>query len=879
MKKYFTIFIFLLLLLSGCYNQNDELTVNKTDYSLMIGESIELDFTMFSLDRVELINNNPEYFDIYQKTLTALEEGEGTITIKLDGNILETIITVKVLPLPSYSIISPQNLIIYEQSPIVLLYNDKQVSNVNWLISNEELAKMDAQGILTAYKLGSVRLDADLDGEIVASTVININLPNNYTLSFSTEDKASLGEIRILTASNNSLPLIWESSDESIATINAQGLVQFLKIGKVCITLSLKDEPSISYFQEIFVRGEDNISQKKIIVDEEINGNSDVIFYYDDIDYYKGINLFANLNQAIAASIEDSEIYLMPGNYYDDVIINKSNISIISANKNLNPEADNRFPEALIYGKIRLKNLVENFSINGLAFTQGSLITIEGQANKFSFLNNKIYDTNTTSVAWTEQATYPSGFLYFVGGGKNSEQIIIENNAFYNIGDIGIHFNNVNSFKVINNTFINFTKDAIRISNGITTKTGQWLFMKNTFQNGQYNGIYFRTYGSSSPFIENIISLFDNKFTNLGIISQEFSGAVSFRNYQEGLTSINISYNEFSNSKNYLYLRNNAKTQNQANFKAFVNYNLFISLPEGYYLKNKTSSDTNTTNPSNINMNNNLYLNSDNTPINLASYSNKFIGASSNTPLNDLTMLTLGPKVYGSNIIHLDSKPKMVASTGVTFTSSNLSIFTVNEEGEINPIKEGSATLFVKKGSYEISFPIFVTKSINIDYISLLLQIAIGEEGYKEGPNNDTKYGTWYGLPNQAWCAMFVSWSANQANIPTNIIPKYASVQIGMDWFKDHNQFKYKGEYIPKAGDLIFFKSDGASHTGIVIYSDGTYVYTIEGNTSDMVAKRSYPLTYSKITGYGLPEYPPYDGEAYVFDISGATSGAGHSTQ
>ena len=203
MKKYFTIFIFLLLLLSGCYNQNEEFKVNKTDYSLMIGESIELDFTMFSLDRVELINNNPEYFDIYQKTLTALEEGEGTITIKLDGNILETIITVKVLPLPSYSIISPQNLIIYEQSPIVLLYNDKQVSNVNWLISNEELAKMDAQGILTAYKLGSVRLDADLDGEIVASTVININLPNNYTLSFSTEDKASLGEIRILTASNN----------------------------------------------------------------------------------------------------------------------------------------------------------------------------------------------------------------------------------------------------------------------------------------------------------------------------------------------------------------------------------------------------------------------------------------------------------------------------------------------------------------------------------------------------------------------------------------------------------------------------------------------------------------------------------------------------
>jgi hypothetical protein len=29
---------------------------------------------------------------------------------------------------------------------------------------------------------------------------------------------------------------------------------------------------------------------------------------------------------------------------------------------------------------------------------------------------------------------------------------------------------------------------------------------------------------------------------------------------------------------------------------------------------------------------------------------------------------------------------------------------------------------------------------------------------YKEGVNNDTKYGKWYGLNNQPWCAMYVSW-------------------------------------------------------------------------------------------------------------------------
>ena len=43
-----------------------------------------------------------------------------------------------------------------------------------------------------------------------------------------------------------------------------------------------------------------------------------------------------------------------------------------------------------------------------------------------------------------------------------------------------------------------------------------------------------------------------------------------------------------------------------------------------------------------------------------------------------------------------------------------------------------------------------------------IVDMAISQLGYTEGPNNDTKYGDWYGLPNQPWCAMFVSWCANQ---------------------------------------------------------------------------------------------------------------------
>jgi len=48
---------------------------------------------------------------------------------------------------------------------------------------------------------------------------------------------------------------------------------------------------------------------------------------------------------------------------------------------------------------------------------------------------------------------------------------------------------------------------------------------------------------------------------------------------------------------------------------------------------------------------------------------------------------------------------------------------------------------------------------------------------------------------------------------------------------------------------------DNSSHTGIVEEVDDTYVYTIEGNTSDQVARRKYKLSDKSILGYGRPAF------------------------
>lgn len=85
-------------------------------------------------------------------------------------------------------------------------------------------------------------------------------------------------------------------------------------------------------------------------------------------------------------------------------------------------------------------------------------------------------------------------------------------------------------------------------------------------------------------------------------------------------------------------------------------------------------------------------------------------------------------------------------------------------------------------------------------------------------------------------------------------MPKTASVAEGMNFFVNNKRFKYKYTgYVPKRNDIIYFKSDGASHVGIVTSTKGDIVYTVEGNSSDQVQQRQYSMTkYQKISGYGL---------------------------
>lgn len=122
------------------------------------------------------------------------------------------------------------------------------------------------------------------------------------------------------------------------------------------------------------------------------------------------------------------------------------------------------------------------------------------------------------------------------------------------------------------------------------------------------------------------------------------------------------------------------------------------------------------------------------------------------------------------------------------------------------------------------------------------------------GNVNGQPYWSWYGFDSRvAWCACFVSWCYNQAGLSE---PRFSGCTSGgMAWFQSHGQWANRGYSDIAPGDAIFFdwdNSGNADHVGIVIGTDGTNVYTVEGNSGNACKIKSYPLNSSVIRGYGL---------------------------
>lgn len=165
------------------------------------------------------------------------------------------------------------------------------------------------------------------------------------------------------------------------------------------------------------------------------------------------------------------------------------------------------------------------------------------------------------------------------------------------------------------------------------------------------------------------------------------------------------------------------------------------------------------------------------------------------------------------------------------------------------------------------------TKLTLTQAIETLLNVARKELGYHEGYNNQIKYAenNWdnqfYGwdLQNQPWCDVFVDYCFCTAfGMQLGAAMTYQSIGRGSALCSaSASYYKNNGAFYnyPQPGDQIFFYYSGSiNHTGIVesVVGSGenwTSLTTIEGNSSDQVARRTYNRGNSSLAGFGRPKW------------------------
>ena len=148
------------------------------------------------------------------------------------------------------------------------------------------------------------------------------------------------------------------------------------------------------------------------------------------------------------------------------------------------------------------------------------------------------------------------------------------------------------------------------------------------------------------------------------------------------------------------------------------------------------------------------------------------------------------------------------------------------------------------------------------DYLNILKR----EIGVKEGANNKIKYSDELHNvepridKNAPWCQAFLSWG-KWIFFGKDLKKARESVYGYLEDFTQNAAGQYKNAKrwgtTPAVGADVFFKdvNGNINHVGCVLSYDESNIYTIEGNSNNMVRTRVYPLSYKSIAGYGYPSF------------------------
>lgn len=232
----------------------ESITLSATTAQIELGETVELTATVVPENATNKTVTWKSSDESVAKVdaagkVTSIKEGKATITASC-GSVSATCEVTVVIPIiPAESITLNETTAELKMGETLTLTatvlpentTDKKVA---WTSSDESIARVDANGKVSAISVGNVTITATC-GDATASCVITVaEAPvvsaESITLS---EQRAELkvGETVSITATvlpenTTDKKVIWTSSDESIATVDGNGIITAVAVGNATIT-------------------------------------------------------------------------------------------------------------------------------------------------------------------------------------------------------------------------------------------------------------------------------------------------------------------------------------------------------------------------------------------------------------------------------------------------------------------------------------------------------------------------------------------------------------------------------------------------------------------------------------------------------------------
>ena len=247
--------------------------------------------------------------------VTAVALGEATITATCGE--VSTYCTVTVVATPAESITISQETATLKVGETVeltatVMPEDATDKTVSWTSSDEAVATVDAEGKVTAVALGEATVTAKC-GEVSTYCTVTVVATPAESITISQETATlKVGETVELTATvmpedATDKTVSWTSSDEAVATVDAEGKVTAVALGEAEITATAADGSGIS--ANCLVTVNPVLAESLIISPESWNGVANESFRITAVvkpDNTTDKTLMWSTNDATIATVDDN---------------------------------------------------------------------------------------------------------------------------------------------------------------------------------------------------------------------------------------------------------------------------------------------------------------------------------------------------------------------------------------------------------------------------------------------------------------------------------------------------------------------------------------------------------------------------------------------